>query len=101
MNFNILIQNEAVVETQQIFEDYEKKKDGLGFDFIESVERALHELSQGANYYRFIDTKKKYRRILLDRFPCMIIYEIETDTVFILSVRYERENPSKRKKFTK
>lgn len=100
MNYFILTQDEAIAESHHIFEDYEGKKEGLGFAFIESLERAYYELSKGADYYRFIDNKKIYRRILLDRFPCMVIYEIEDDKVFILSIRYEREDPDKRRKYT-
>ena len=101
MNYSILTQDEAIIECHQIFENYEKIQEGLGFTFIESLERAYSELSKGAIYYRFIDSKKIYRRILLDRFPCMVIYEIENDKVFILSIRYEREDPDKRKRYTR
>ena len=76
MNYSILTQDEAIIEGHQIFENYEGIQDGLGFAFIESLERAYSELSKGAMYFRFIDSKKIYRRILLDRFPCMAIYEI-------------------------
>ena len=100
MNYSIQTQDEAIVEGYQIFENYEGIQEGLGFTFIESLERAYYELSKGAEYYRFIDTRKIYRRILLDRFPCMVVYEIEDDHVFILSIRYERENPDKRRMFT-
>jgi toxin ParE1/3/4 len=101
MNYVIYLQHEAIVEGHQIFEDYEQKQAGLGFIFIESLERVYHELSKGATYYRFVDTGKRYRRILLDRFPCMVIYEIEGDNVHILSIRYEREDPTKRQRYTK
>jgi hypothetical protein len=100
MIYTILTQDEAIIEGHRIFDDYEEKQTGLGFAFIESLERAYAELSKGALYYRFIDSKKRYRRILLDRFPIMAIYEIEDDKIFIICIRYERENPSKRKKYT-
>ncbi|MEO5946607.1 MAG: hypothetical protein ABIP79_07290 [Chitinophagaceae bacterium] len=100
MNYIILTQDEAIIEGHQIFENYEEIQDGLGFSFIESLERAYAELVKGATYYRFIGNKKIYRRILLDRFPCMVIYEIEAGNVFILSIRYEREDPEKRKRFS-
>lgn len=100
MIYTIFTQNEAILEGHSIFEVYEKIQEGLEFKFIESLERTYYELANGATYYRFIDVKKKYRRILLDRFPCIVIYEIEEDLVFIVSIRYERENLQKRSVFT-
>ncbi len=100
MNYSILTQDEAIAEGHRIFTNYEEIQEGLGFSFIESLERASAELAKGALYYRFIDNTKRYRRILLDRFPCMVIYEIEEDKVIILSIRYEREDPEKRIKYT-
>ena len=100
MIYTIFTQNEAILEGHSIFEVYEKIHEGLEFKFIESLERTYYELANGATYYRFIDVKKKYRRILLDRFPCIVIYEIEEDLVFIVSIRYERENLQKRSVFT-
>ena len=99
MNYTLLTQDEAIIEGHQIFEEYEEKQEGLGFAFIESLERAYAELEKGALYYRFIDNKKRYRRILLDRFPLLVIFEIEETTVYIVAIRYEREDPAKRKKY--
>ena len=101
MSYSLQIQHEAVVEAHKIFEWYESKQQGLGFEFVESLERAYYDISGGANYYDYIDNKKIYRRILLDRFPCMVIYEIENNKdVIIVSVRYGNENPEKRKQYT-
>lgn len=101
MLYNLLIQDEAVVEAQFAFESYERKKKGLGFELIKSLERAYMDICKGPKFYSFIDTKKVYRRISLDRFPCMIIYELEGYNIIIVAIRFERENPEKRKSFTR
>lgn len=101
MAYGLLIQHEAVIEAQYIFESYEQIKTGLGFEFIELLEKCYACLETGAKFYSFIDTKKIYRRISLDRFPCMIVYEIEKFTVVVISIGFEREDPEKRKRFTK
>lgn len=100
MSYNLLVQHEAAIEAHKIFKWYESKQDGLGFEFVESLERVYQELSEGANYYDYIDIKKVYRRILLDRFPCIVIYEIENTNVIIVSVRYGSEDPDRRKQYT-
>ena len=100
MNYTVKLQYEAIVESHDIFQWYESKNEGLGFEFLESLEKSYRQLSEGAAWYDYIDTKTIYRRVLLDRFPCMVIYEIENTDVIIVSVRYGSEDPDKRKKFT-
>lgn len=50
MSYSLQIQHEAVVEAHKIFEWYESKQQGLGFEFVESLERAYYDISGGANY---------------------------------------------------
>jgi hypothetical protein len=47
MSYSILLQEEAIMEGRQIFEEYEKKPKGPGFRFLESLERAYDNLIQG------------------------------------------------------
>ena len=41
MSYEIVLQSEAIWDLQDAFEWYERKRRGLGFEFIEEIEVAI------------------------------------------------------------
>ena len=84
MSFKIVLQSEALLDIQEAFEWYEDQLNGLGYDFIEEIENCYMKLSAHPGFYTFIN--EKYRRIKTNRFPYLLVYEIDGDKVIINSV---------------
>jgi plasmid stabilization system protein ParE len=89
MSYNLVLQKEAILDIQEAFGWYEKQKNGLGFILIEEIDICFEKLTEHPEYYTYIS--KNYRRIKVNRFPYLIIYEIEGNDVIINSVHHVRQ----------
>lgn len=91
MSFEIVLQSEAIWDLKEAFDWYEKQKEGLGFEFIEEVESGYLKISKHPLHYPPINTQ--FRRIRINRFPYLVIYEIEGNSVIVNSVRHVKREP--------
>ncbi len=91
MKYDIILQEEAIIELRDAFEWYESQKQDLGFLFLKEVEICLEKLSLHPQYYTYINDT--YRRIKVKTFPYVIIYETEETVVFINSVFHSKRKP--------
>jgi toxin ParE1/3/4 len=91
MNYTILVQIEAWHEIQDAYDWYEEKKEGLGDLFIEEIEECYQNLVENPKRFPYIN--HLYRRIRTDRFPYVLMYEIEEDKVIISRVRHIKQAP--------
>ncbi len=89
MSYNIVIQTEAIVDLQQAFIWYEAKREELGYMLLEEIEICYQKLSEHPYNYTYIN--ERYRRIKVNRFPYLIIYEIEEESVIINSVHHVKQ----------
>ncbi len=92
MSYSLEVQSEALIDIQEAFEWYEIHKEGLGFEFIEEVENGFGKICNQPQYYTSIATD--FRRFKIERFPYLIVYEIENDTVIINSVKHGSRKPN-------
>jgi toxin ParE1/3/4 len=93
MSYHLVIQAEAVLELQDAFEWYEKQKIGLGYQLIDEIEYCYEQLCKYPEHYTYIN--ERYRRIKTNRFPFLLIYEIEGDIVTINSVHHAKRASKK------
>ena len=91
MSYSLELQSEAVIDIHEVFEWYQIKREGLGFDFIEEIEAGFKSICDHPQYYASIN--KNFRRYKINRFPFLIIYQIEGDSIIINSVRHSSRNP--------
>jgi plasmid stabilization system protein ParE len=92
MSYNLLIQDEAVNDIQQAYEWYKEKKESLGTEFIAEVENCFDRICKNPLHYGYISPK--FRRILTNRFPYKIVYEVTSDTIIVNSVDHNKRNKS-------
>ena len=92
MSFSLEVQSEAIIDIQNAFEWYEMRREGLGFEFIEEVENGFGKICQQPQFYTSISPD--FRRFKIERFPYLIVYEIEDDTVIVNSVRHGSRKPN-------
>ena len=69
---------------------YEKQKQGLGEQFIVNFESCLSIIER--NPKQFVARFKKFRRVLLSRFPYAVYYKILSDKVEVVGVFHQRRN---------
>lgn len=70
---------------------YETQAANLGFDFVSAVEHAAQRIveypNSGARFGR------RLRRVLVPRFPYGLVYRIEPERVYIVSVMHLHRRP--------
>jgi toxin ParE1/3/4 len=93
MSFEIVLQSEAIIEIQKAFEWYEHNRAGLGYEMIEEVEEGIQRLSKHPHHYSA--TNQKYRKVRINRFPYMIIFEIEDSKVIIIALKHIKQQPKR------
>jgi plasmid stabilization system protein ParE len=73
---------------------YEKQRSGLGFTFLESIERALKNIIAYPEMYpmRYLE----FHSCTIKRFPFSIFYTYENDEIVIHSVFDNRQDPEKK-----
>jgi len=91
MGYNVLLQFEAILEVENAFEWYEEQKEGLGDELLEEIEVCYEHLRISPERYSYINPL--YRRIKTNRFPYILVYEIEGNDVIIISIRHIKRKP--------
>lgn len=100
MSFQVIIKEEALQDIQEAYEYYELKQLGLGEKFLQKLQQRLLHLSKHPNNYGFIDEDylKILRDVKIDKFPFVIVFEIEHDTVIVYAIHNCYKLPSKKKR---
>lgn len=91
MNYELVLQSEAIIDIQKAFEWYEHRTSGLGYEFIGEMEDGFERLSKNPQHYSAIN--RKYRKLRIKRFPYLIVFEIEESKVIINAVRHVSQEP--------
>ncbi len=88
--YEVIIEESAAIEIEEIYFWYEDKLPGLGERFKEDFENIIYKLSDHPNSYSFIT--KLHRRATLKTFPYFIIYRVTQLIVIVFSVIYAGRN---------
>jgi toxin ParE1/3/4 len=90
MGYNIVVQQEAIIDIQTAYEWYEEKRAGLGDELILEIEDCLQKVAQSPQNYSYINNI--FRRIKTSRFPYLIVYEIDGENVIVIAVKHAKRN---------
>lgn len=71
---------------------YEKRRTGLGLQFIAEVDRVIDAASE--HPLRFPEVHREVRCIRIRRFPYSVFFGVEEGRLLILAVFHGRRNPS-------
>ncbi len=89
--YEIIVRREAQLETQDAFRYYEDKSDGLGFEFLRSLDASLQSVKRNPFAYQTI--YKEARRVLLRKFPYALFYVVEENRIIFLACFNQKRNP--------
>lgn len=70
---------------------YEAQAPGLGVEFVGEVERSLGRL--GIHPELGAPLRRGARKLLVRRFPYLVIYQVEQAQVLVLAVGHQRRHP--------
>jgi hypothetical protein len=75
---------------------YQSLSSGLGDDYLDEVERAVHSIATSPQTWPIFEGD--FRRRLVKRFPFGVIYKIESDKILIIAIAHLRRKPGYWKK---
>jgi toxin ParE1/3/4 len=91
MQYELILQPEAIQEIEIAHEWYEHQKMNLGQAFIEELELSLAKIEKYPHQYGFAN--KWVRKVKLNKFPFNIIFEVEEDKIYVYSVLHTSKKP--------
>lgn len=82
---------EAERELQDAFRWYERQRSGLGLEFLLALHAAVESLRRLPEGGELVALRT--RRLLLRRFPYLLLYTVEADRVLITALFHGRRDP--------
>jgi toxin ParE1/3/4 len=95
MDYKIIISIEAEKDTNEAYCYYESQQSGLGDRFLNELSQLYQKLKEHPPYYSFISENKTTRSVALKVFPYRIIYEVESDELYVYAVYHFGKNRDK------
>lgn len=96
MNFQVIVEPDAILDLNAAFGWYEEQLDGLGKEFIISVEASFSQLERTPEIYQTIF--ENIRRAPIKRFPFGLFYLIRKQIVHVVAIYHSRRDPDGWKK---
>jgi plasmid stabilization system protein ParE len=91
MTFRLVIEPEAEADLDEAYRWYEKRRPGLGVEFIECVEAVFERLRVTPELHAIV--YRSVRQTLVKRFPYVVCYVFEDDVVDVIAVFHGHRDP--------
>lgn len=93
MAVELIIMAEAEQDLQDSYDWYEKRRFGLGEDFLGCVETCIRQICRSPEIYAKVH--EDYRRALVRRFPYAIFFELTTDVLTVYCILHTSRDAAK------
>lgn len=90
MAFSLMIKPIAYVDIDEIVAWYEKAAPGLGKRFLTNMDWALKKIQSNPNAFTYV--KYPVRRIIVEKFPYKILYQVTGEVIIILGICHAKRN---------
>jgi hypothetical protein len=87
----VVLDPAAVAEMREAAGFYEDCRDGLGQEFLASVEAAFDAIARRPALWRRLNGR--FRRCLVHGFPYGVVYAVEDDIVYLAAVMHLKRKP--------
>jgi plasmid stabilization system protein ParE len=87
----LFVRPEAEADLRDAYQWYEDRRDGLGTEFVASVESTVLAILE--NPTRFPIVRHDVRRALVRRFPFRVFLVAEPDEVVVLAILHAARHP--------
>ena len=84
---------EAAAELQSAAMWYEEKRPGLGVEFVAIVDQALQSVLEHPEACPLWRPDRPYRKHPLKRFPYVVFFRIDSETVVIVAAAHAKRRP--------
>ena len=84
---------DAEAELQSAAMWYEGKRRGLGIELIAVVDRAFESILENPEACPVWRPDRPYRKLLLERFPYVVFFRIDSSTIEIVAVAHAKRRP--------
>ena len=88
------VRDKADLEVKEAFLYYENKSQGLGERFLAQVENCFKRII--LNPEQFPRRYRSYREAVVNKFPYVVIYNLRSERIIILSVFNTWKDPKKK-----
>jgi plasmid stabilization system protein ParE len=89
----VLVRPAAAADIEEAFLWYERRRPGLGEEFLETVNASLANIA--AHPFRQRVIHRNTRRLLLNRFPYAIYYRVYDDDIIVVACMHGRCSPKR------
>jgi len=93
MRRTVRILPDAEIEILAAMEWYERQRRGLGLEFELALDAAMQGLSRHPQKHAWVGLRT--RRLLLRRFPYLVLYVAEGDEILVTAVFHVRRDPAR------
>jgi hypothetical protein len=87
----IVFLSPARAELAEAVSYYNTQSEGLGYDFAAEVRKTLERIVQYPDAWTLLS--KRTRRCRTNRFPYGVIYQLRSDTLFVVAIMHLSRNP--------
>ena len=89
----LLVRPAAAADIEEAYRWYERRRVGLGEEFLAAVDAALRDLAAHPVAYAVVH--RETRRAFLHRFPYAIFYRLYDETVIVIACMHGRRDPKR------
>lgn len=90
---HLLFRPAAAADLEDAFRWYERRRAGLGTEFLDDVARAMAEIGDWP--LRFPVVLRETRRALLSRFPFGVYYRVLPDRILVVACLHVSRDPAR------
>ncbi len=91
MRCPLVVHADAEAEVEEAASWYEARRVGLGLEFVAAIDRALADIAERPE--SFPVWAPPWRRVVLQRFPFVVYFELEVERVVVMAVAHARRRP--------
>lgn len=91
MSFSVIVHRLAVQDLSEARDWYEKRRQGLGLEFLSTVDRTFQKIGEQPLQYPLV--YRQLRRAALQRFPYLIYFRADSDRVVVVACLHSKRNP--------
>jgi plasmid stabilization system protein ParE len=91
MELKIRIHPKAEAEFKDSIIWYKNQQKGLEQEFVRCIDEAIEKIKRNPELYPL--AHKNFRKIIVRRFPFVVIYEFDETSIRILAIFHSRRNP--------
>jgi plasmid stabilization system protein ParE len=91
MSLPLIITPEAEADLAEAKTWYERKREGLGEEFVLCVEAGLEHIRRAPE--AATEVQPGVRRVVVRRFPYAIFYRVDPDQIAVLAVYHSKRDP--------